>query len=197
MNTEPPRWISWFLSQPFASYFIEIDPSFLSNPFNLYGLRQKVVHFRLALTAIRGRYIPVSDYDPMWPKNLNDYAIILYGLLHARYLLTPDGLARMKAKYDLNGFETCPRTFCRGTRCLPFGFNDEVMRSNLKLFCPNCGDVYRVRRPECGYVDGAFFGQSWVHLFIARYPEVVPEEPPEKYVLRLFGYKIAEDAPRG
>jgi casein kinase II subunit beta len=156
MDEQPCDWVSWFLAQPFATYFIEVDPSFIARPFNLYGLRQKVVHFHLALDLIRGRYLPVDEYHPTWPKNLNDYAIILYGLLHARYLLTPEGLSRMKTKYEMGHFEQCPRTLCHGTRCLPFGFNEELMRSNLKLFCPNCGDVYRVRRHECAYVDGAF-----------------------------------------
>jgi casein kinase II subunit beta len=196
MEDEQVSWVSWFLAQPFSVYFVEIDPGFIANPFNLYGLRQKVVHFRLALTLLRGRYIPVEQYDPAWPKNLGDYAIILYGLLHARYLLTGEGLSKMKAKYDHELFEPCPRTLCRAVRCLPFGPHDELGRSTVKLFCPHCNDVYRMRRQECAYVDGAFFGQTWAHLFLARFPEIVPPSPPEKYIQRLFGYRIASDAPR-
>jgi casein kinase II subunit beta len=184
-------WVRWLLSQPFGAYFIEIDADFISNPFNLYGIRQKCANFRLASLLIRGPFVHPSSYPPTWPPNLNDYAIILYGLLHARYLLTPSGLAKMREKYDQNRFESCPRTLCNGVRCLPFGPSDDVGRATLKLFCPCCNDIYRIRDPQCAFLDGAFFGPTWAHIFLASYPDVVPMGPPEKYIERLFGYRIA------
>ena len=43
------------------------------------------------------------------------------------------------------------------------------------------------------FIDGACFGNSWVHLFLQKYPEIVPKQNPEKYVPRLFGYQLYDN----
>jgi len=43
---------------------------------------------------------------------LNQEASDLYGLLHAKYILTPRGLARVYQKYLGGVFSTCPRALC-------------------------------------------------------------------------------------
>ena len=185
-------WREWLLSQEIGRYFVDIDDSFLSNPFNFYGLRQQVAHFRLALDLIRSNYIPPSDYPRDWPVTLNDHAITLYGVLHARYLMTAEGRRRMRDKYESGDFERCPRTLCNGTRCLPVSVCDCVGKFGMKLFCPNCQETYEARKTAA--LDGAFFGTSWVYPFLKLYRELTPTEPPERFVPRLFGYQTADIA---
>jgi casein kinase II subunit beta len=36
----------------------------------------------------------------------------IYGLIHARFILTPKGLALMREKYLLGKFGICPRVLC-------------------------------------------------------------------------------------
>jgi len=37
----------------------------------------------------------------------------LYGLIHARFILSPKGLAMMREKFLMGGFGTCPRVLCK------------------------------------------------------------------------------------
>ena len=39
-------------------------------------------------------------------------AMDLYGLIHARFILSPKGMAMMKEKFTLGSFGYCPRVLC-------------------------------------------------------------------------------------
>ena len=65
--------------------------SFISDSFNTYGLRAKVPRFKEALQMIKGDFENTEDED------LIDQATRLYGLIHARYIITTDGMKRMKS----------------------------------------------------------------------------------------------------
>jgi casein kinase II subunit beta len=183
-------WVSWFLQTPRGAIFIRIDTDYLNNNYNFYGLRQKVPNFKYALDLIRGPYL--STKPPEWPADIDDYGLCLYGLLHARFLLTAAGQDLMHEKFGTAGaYPLCPRLLCRGRPCLPYGQSDDLAQSSVQLFCPNCQDVYASADPKFANMDGAFFGPNWVHFFLARYGDVVPTEMPERYVPRIFGFKLA------
>jgi casein kinase II subunit beta len=190
-------WVLWFLESPRGSIFIEIDEGYLNNNYNLYGIRQKVPHFAHALALIRGPYTPRERRPGEWASDIDDYGMCLYGLLHARYLLTDEGQQRMYVKYRADTFPKCPRMLCEGCRCLPYGSSDDIGQSEVRVFCPNCQDVYSVKDKRFTNMDGAFFGPTWTHLFVNRYSELVPKDPPQKYQPRIFGFRILppENAP--
>ena len=190
MDENNQTWVDWLLNQPYGKYFIKIDSNYLKSSYNYYGLRQKITNFKIAYEIIQGPDLTNKNLPKTWPDDAIKSAINLYGLLHSRYILTSIGLSKMHEKYIHNNFEKCPRLYCNGIKCLPYGSNDQLGVSHLQLFCPNCNDIYKSIDPDIKILDGAYFGSSWVHLFIQNYKDIVPETLPEKYVPRLFGFKL-------
>ena len=73
---------------------------------------------------------------------LNQESSDLYSLIHARFVLSPRGLAKVYQKF-LNGvFGTCPRALCDRQKVLPVGLSDSLKTSRFKIFCPRCEEVY-------------------------------------------------------
>ncbi|KAF7127496.1 hypothetical protein RHSIM_Rhsim11G0008800 [Rhododendron simsii] len=72
-------------------------------------------------------------------------AEMLYGLIHVRYILTSKGMAAMLEKYKNAEFGRCPRVYCSGQPCLPFGQSDIPRQSTVKIYCPKCEDIYSPR----------------------------------------------------
>lgn len=92
----------------------------------------------------------------------------LYGLLHAKYILTPPGQAKMLELYIYNSFPKCPRSKCEGLRCLPYGISEKPGQ-NVKMYCPKCKTIYNYMK---NILDGAFFGPTYAHLLIRKFPEL-------------------------
>ena len=115
-------------------------------------------------------------------------AMDLYGLIHARFILTPRGLAMMKEKYMLSAFSYCPRVLCERHNVLPIGVSEELSTSRVKVYCPRCQDVYIPRQKQLD-IDGAYFGTSFPHIFLKQFPELLPKGP-SKFVPKIYGFKI-------
>lgn len=120
-------------------------------------------------------------------------ARVLYGLIHGRYILTAQGLSDMKAKYKACEFGACPRTLCEKQTVLPVGLSDSVSLSGdnpMKLYCARCRELYDHNVPGGNYIDGAFFGSTFPHLFLQTYSELRPPACSRTYVPRVFGFKV-------
>ena len=65
-------------------------------------------------------------------------AMDLYGLIHARFILSPRGLAMMREKFLLGAFGMCQRILCDRQVVLPIGLSEELSTSRVKVFCPRC-----------------------------------------------------------
>ena len=72
-------------------------------------------------------------------------AMDLYGVIHARFILSPHGLAKMREKFMQGAFGTCPRVLCERQHVLPIGVSEELSTSRVKVYCPRCHDVYLPR----------------------------------------------------
>ena len=77
-------------------------------------------------------------------------AVDLYGLIHARYIQTKEGMQKVKQKFLANEFGTCPRVECNrdenGVKILqgvlPIGMSSELNISKVKIYCPKCEDIF-------------------------------------------------------
>ena len=97
-SLDEPSWVSWFCMLRNHEFFCEVDPAFVQDRFNLYGLKEVVGPlYGEAMTMILG-YAPtekqLSDPSQRIHKVL-ETARVLYGLIHARYILTAQGLSDM------------------------------------------------------------------------------------------------------
>merc|ERR1712070_489082 len=99
----------------------------------------------------------------------------------------------MKAKYKAHEFGSCPRTLCEKQTVLPTGLRDTASLSGenpMKLYCAKCQELYDYNVPGGNYIDGAFFGTTFPHLFFQTYRELRPPPSACKYVPRVFGFKV-------
>ncbi|KAJ7807097.1 casein kinase II, regulatory subunit, partial [Mycena leptocephala] len=101
-------------------------------------------------------------------------AEMLYGLVHQRYILGRAGQQAMVDKYESGIFGSCPRVYCVGCNVVPCGRSDLPGIDTVKLFCPNCNDIYVPPSSRFQGVDGAFFGTTFAHLFFQNYRESAP-----------------------
>ena len=113
----------------------------------------------------------------------------LYGLIHARFILTQKGLQMMKDKFTKNVFGTCPRILCNRQPVLPIGMSEDLSIARVKVYCPKCKDVY-IPRMRFVDIDGAYFGCSFPHIFLQTFPDFVPKEKPILFVPKIYGFVV-------
>lgn len=179
--------------------FCKVERSYIEDGFNLYGLRACVSNFSDCLDLILDRIGPDDSDD----SHLTLSACTLYGLIHARYIITAHGLDAMYNKYANKEFGTCPLIQCGGQPVLPIGLKDEMGSDTVKIFCPKCQNVYHpnpyrhrtlnaAATHNSASVDGAAFGTTFAHLFLMTFNNLVPDGLPEEsvYVPRVFGFRV-------
>jgi hypothetical protein len=98
-------WVSWFLGCKGNEYFCELDEEYITDRFNLTYINNEVQHYNDALELITDTF---GTTPSIYCSNSIDQNVDsktrdvvekagghLYGLLHARYILTPRGLQKM------------------------------------------------------------------------------------------------------
>jgi len=201
-------WIQWFCGLKGHEMFCEVERSYIEDGFNLYGLRAAVSNFSDCLDLILDRIGPDDSDD----SHLTQSACTLYGLIHARYIITAHGLDAMYNKYAGKEFGTCPLVQCSSQPVLPVGLKDEMGADTVKIFCPKCQCVYHpppIRSRSSSHhhnhshnsasggggasgVDGAALGTTFPHLFLMTFSNLVPDPlpPNSAYVPRVFGFRV-------
>ncbi|KAG6331859.1 hypothetical protein ID866_7226 [Astraeus odoratus] len=179
--TSTLTWISWFCSLPGHEYFCEVAEEFIEDDFNLTGLNTMVPFWKEAMEMVLdvepGMVYLTSHEDS---SRIPDVSIVeasaelLYGLVHQRYILTRAGLQAMVEKYENGAFGACPRVYCAGCNVVPCGRSDLPGIDTVKLYCPNCNDIYSPPSSRFQGVDGAFFGTTFSHLFFQTYHRLAP-----------------------
>lgn len=191
-ESEDQGWISWFCNLKGNEFFCEVDEEYIQDDFNLTGLNSMILNYEYALDLILD-----GDLDGLTEsqhESVEQAAEVLYGLIHARFIITSRGLQQMQEKFNSVDFGRCPRVFCQGQSVLPVGQSDIPKTNTVKLYCPKCQDIYHPRHPKHQNIDGAYFGTTFPNLFLLTYPESVPTKANFSYVPKIFGFKIHKSA---
>ncbi|KAL5241910.1 hypothetical protein ACI65C_009320 [Semiaphis heraclei] len=192
MNNSSP-WIRRLLDKPENAFMCAVDMSYIQDKSNLVGLEEMVPEYETAVRFIIQDEIPVSsvaaDFDSRSTTEL------VYGLVHARYVMTPRGVAKILEKYVAGCFGQCPRENCKRSPVLPIGLCDVVGQNTVRIFCPRCMDVYTLQPGvRAAAVDGAYFGTGLPHMVLMTRPEYIPSRPEGRYVAKLYGFRIHSSA---
>ncbi|KAJ3035475.1 casein kinase 2 regulatory subunit [Rhizophlyctis rosea] len=185
-------WIEWFLSLKGNEFFCEVDEDYIMDRFNLTGLNTEVPNYSLAFDLITDAL--EDDLDNETRTEVESAARHLYGLIHARFIITARGLAKMQEKYRHADFGRCPRVLCENQPVMPVGLLDTPKQKAVKLFCPRCEDVYTPPSRRHNGIDGAYFGTTFPHLFFQSYSNLVPQKGATRYVPKIFGFRIHQTA---
>ena len=195
------RWIDWFLNIKGNEVLVEVDSDYIRDSFNLIGLQNSVIHFGRALNIILDQDDEPEDLGDteengesdslgLPPSTLMIEAQLLYGLIHARYILMHKGMEQMLEKYSFYVFGPCPNVSCKGRPVLPIGLSDTLGVALAKVFCPRCNEIYTPSVPRLNRLDGAFFGTSFAHLFFMYYQHLIPDSPTLYFVPKIFGFNV-------
>lgn len=185
-------WIHRFCRTPGNELFCVVPASFLADEFNWLGLPSDLAAINLLLGNVvdKGDKLTVSvSKDSRVPFAWDDViAQRMYGLIHARFIVTQKGLNAMREKYEHGHFGRCPRLACDEQVLLPVGVRDEEGRGRqekadeghsqrdykgcVNLYCPRCRELYRPADPYHQQLNGAYWGTSFAHLFILAFPDL-------------------------
>lgn len=113
-SSYPLLWVEKALRRPENSFLCEVDESFIRNRFNLFGLEDQVPNFEVAVSTVLGEYVSGGKESK---------AELFYGLVHARYVMTNQGIKKILQKYTAGHFGHCPRVYCKRSPVLPIGWS--------------------------------------------------------------------------
>lgn len=183
-------WIQWYCSLEGHEFLAEVSKEFILDFSNLFDLKTKVENYKHALSQIiTGRAPNERDLQDEEFLNIYQSATDLYGLIHARFIQTPAGLAIMREKYLSGKFGSCSRVLCERHNVVPIGMSNDLRTSRVKVFCPRCQDVY-YPKDRNGEMDGAYFGSSFPHILLQSYPDLYPLQQHTEYVPKINGFKV-------
>jgi len=182
-------WIEWFCGLKGNEFFVEVPEEFIQDEFNLYGLSNTVQNYDYALDMILDNESD-DELEEEQQEVIERNAETLYGLIHARFIVTALGLQMMLEKLRQGDFGMCPRINCFGQQLLPVGLSDVPMQHTLKMFCPSCQEIYFPKYTRHSTIDGAYFGTTFPHLLVLQYPEIIQQRACPPYVPKIFGFRI-------
>lgn len=200
LESDCSEWINDFISTEGNEFFCKVDLDYIDNKFNMFGLKENehVHHYNSAIKTILGLE-ELSDYSEDSDCEKSDIgAELLYGLIHARYILTQQGLLKMVDKIANCDFGFCPRVLCRKAPVIPFGFHQNYGQSTMRLMCTLCQDIYH----PSNHHDGSFWGPTFANLALLQASELnlfekineirkIPlDQEPKPFNLNLFGFQL-------
>mmetsp|Transcript_12031 Transcript_12031/g.12094 ORF Transcript_12031/g.12094 Transcript_12031/m.12094 type:complete len:325 (+) Transcript_12031:102-1076(+) len=193
-SEEGTSWISWFINLRGNEFFCEVDDEYIQDDFNLTGLSTMVPYYDYSLDMMLDVDIPLDTLSEEQQEIVETAAEVLYGLIHARFILTSRGMQRMHEKHQNVDFGRCPRVYCQGQPVLPIGLSDVPRHFAVNVYCPRCQDIFYPRSTKQANLDGAYFGTTFSHLFLLTHPDLIPQRVQQTYVPRIYGFRIHKDS---
>lgn len=92
---DPDGFTYQHLSKKGHEFFCEIDEDYILDRFNLTGISTEVNNYQMALEMVTDTFSERTDIKDEWRILIENNARHLYGLIHARYITTPRGMAKM------------------------------------------------------------------------------------------------------
>jgi len=177
-------WIKNFLTESQNQFLIEVDSDWIKDKFNHTDLLADID------PALSEKYMPshykgmrlIVDIPGDYTKEHDEAARFFYGLLHARYVLTNQGINRLLIKYDQGLYSKCPKVGC-GSNMLPAGRDNLPGISRVHVYCPVCDDLFKSESE----LDSAYFGQNLPHMFFM----VKKEKRPVKLLKKIYSFDEA------
>lgn len=93
-------WVNWFVRIRGNEFFCEVDDEYIQDDFNLTGLSALVPYYDYALDLILDDEHPnqlLLSEEQL--EMVDSSAEMLYGLIHARYIVTAKGLQAMVRRF--------------------------------------------------------------------------------------------------
>jgi casein kinase II subunit beta len=171
----------------------EIPDEFITDHFNQTGLPDICHRFAQCCDIMVGKF----DATQILPiaRELEEQLPIAYGLLHARFIMSPDGLNGVREKYIEMVYGTCPRINCQDEPLLPIGLSSNLSTraqpNPVRVFCPCCREVYNARPAQT--LDGAFFGPNMCHIFIDDMNLASHRKRYVPYAHVAFGFRVRDE----
>jgi casein kinase II subunit beta len=160
---------------PFFGLFLLLFLLFAQDDFNLTGLNSLVPYYEYALDMVLDVEMPMEDALTEEQQEIVESAAeMLYGLIHARYIVTNRGMHAMYEKYRMAAFGRCPVVFCQGQPVLPVGLSDLPRNYTVNVFCPRCHGFFFPKSTRQANIDGAYFGTTFPHLYLMTHPVRFP-----------------------
>jgi casein kinase II subunit beta len=194
-SDEDGSWIEWFCGLRGNEFFCEVDEDYIQDDFNLTGLYGLVPCYERALDMVLDVEMPMEDtLTEEQHEIVESAAEMLYGMIHARYIVTSRGMNAMYEKYRSATFGRCPHVYCQGQPVLPVGLSDMPRNYTVNVFCPRCHGLFFPKSTRQANIDGAYFGTTFPHLYLMTHPEIIPVRPSQQYVPRVYGFRINQSS---
>jgi hypothetical protein len=96
LSEESTSWVSWFCSLRGNEFFCVVEEEYIADGFNLSGLKEDVQHYDMAMeTIVDAEQADNHNLNEVLQEEVDSAAELLYGLIHARFILTSKGLTLM------------------------------------------------------------------------------------------------------
>lgn len=192
--SEEETCIDWLLSQEGNHLLCRVEEDYIEDNFNLYGLSKIIPNFRDSIRLLLSDSASVEGcLEEGWVGPTYEHLLDLYGLIHARYILTSQGLSKMRRKLHNNVFGSCPEPEFAESSVLPVGLSDHLRQGPPVGYCLASGEIYKMGAWG-DFLDGAYFGTSWCHLLLMQNPAIHGPRgwpvPNSTYKPRIFGFKV-------
>ena len=176
------NWVSWYLRQTNSEYLVDIEEDFYLDKFNLTGL-QSILHFPICYDILTDNS-EIQEYSEHAHELLERSTRHLYGMIHARYVLTLAGLRKIATKVKSGLYGYCHRDMCPKTPLIPVGISNKPYVGHVKGYCGHCQDIYNTTIP----LDGAYYSDTLPHLLLMTYPDLIPESPCSPFDFVVYGF---------